>query len=206
MSSIFNIINNEWFSIVVSIAVVAGYAVAVSKLFNKISERKQIEEKRFLKALSNGIKTGIVTEFSDIENIYKGVRGASGDEESNKARLAKWLRQYLLSLFENDGDNTETEIARKIKIEITKYIEQVEKTTPHAGLPDLERSIIRDIDTYLSIENKDAAKRKIDELVAAIQVREESLKKLESTNKWSVPLSVIGLILTVIFGFISLLK
>ncbi len=198
--------NKEWLLTGGGIAATAAYAVAVNALINKITKKRKVEEKHFIKALSQGIKSGIVTDFSDIDNIYKGVRGSSGDEASNKDRLAKWLRQYLLSLFEDDKAHKETEVAVRIKSEITKYIEQVEKTSPHSGLPDLERSIVKDIDSYLSLDNKDGAKRKIDELAAAIQVREESLKKLESTNKWAVPLSVIGLVLTITFGLVSLFQ
>lgn len=185
-------------------AVIATYAVAVSKMLNRISERKETEEKRFLKALSSGIKSGVISEFSDIDNIYKGVRASIGDEEVNRARLAKWLRAYLLQIFENEVEEKNCDSIKSIKKEITDYINQVEKASPHVGLPDLERSIVRDIETYLHSDQKDSVSRKVDELVAAIQVREESMKKMENTNKWAVPLSVVGLILTLIFGISSI--
>jgi hypothetical protein len=191
-------------AIAVATVVIATYAVAVSKMLNRITERKETEEKRFLKALSSGIKSGVISEFSDIDNIYKGVRSSIGDEEVNRARLAKWLRAYLLQIFENEVDERNSEAVKSIKKEITDYINQVEKTSPHVGLPDLERSIVRDIETYLHSDQKDGVSRKVDELVAAIQVREESMKKIENTNKWAVPLSVVGLILTLIFGISSI--
>jgi len=190
--------------IAAAVATIAAYAVAVSKMLNRITEKREIEEKHFIKALSSGIKAKVVTEFSDIENIYKGVRTTTGDAEVNRARLAKWLRKYLLQLFEQDTNESEIESLKSIKKEITEYINLVEKTSPHVGLPSLERSIIRDLETYLGTDNKEGVGRKISELVAAIQVREESLQKIESTNKWAVPLSIIGLILTVVFGAISL--
>lgn len=190
--------------IVAASAVIATYAVAVSKMLNRISERKETEEKRFLKALSSGIKSGVISEFSDIDNIYKRVRASIGDEEVNRARLAKWLRAYLLQIFENEVEEKNCDSIKSIKKEITDYINQVEKASPHVGLPDLERSIVRDIETYLHSDQKDSVSRKVDELVAAIQVREESMKKMENTNKWAVPLSVVGLILTLIFGISSI--
>ncbi|MFK5947599.1 MAG: hypothetical protein QM500_02370 [Methylococcales bacterium] len=201
-SEIFNISNP--LMIAVGTAVIATYAVAVSKMLNRITERKETEEKRFLKALSAGIKSGVITEFSDIENIYKGVIASIGDEEVNRARLAKWLRAYLLQIFENEIDEKNRDLIKSIKKEITEYINQVEKASPHVGLPDLERSIVRDIEAYLNSDQKDGVSRKLDELVAAIQVREDSFKKMESTNKWAVPLSVVGLILTLIFGISSI--
>lgn len=204
MSSIFDFLDVSGpLPVALATAVIAAYAVAVSKMLNRITERKESEEKRFLKALSSGIKSGVINGFSDIENIYKGVRGSVGDEEVNRARLAKWLRAYLLQLFESEIDEKNSQSVQSIKNEITEYINQVEKSSPHVGLPDLERSIVRDIETYLNSEQKDGVSRKLDELVTAIQVREETLRKIQSTNKWAVPLSVVGLILTVIFGVLS---
>lgn len=190
--------------IALATAVIAAYAVAVSKMLNRITERKETEEKRFLKALSSGIKSGVINNFCDIENIYKGVRNSIGDEEVNRARLAKWLRTYLLQIFENEIDEKNSQSIQSIKDEISEYINQVEKSSPHVGLPDLERSIVRDIETYLHSDHKDGVSRKLDELVTAIQVREETLRKIQNTNKWAVPLSVVGLVLTVVFGVFSI--
>jgi hypothetical protein len=201
-TDLFNISNP--LMIITATMVIAAYAVAVSKMLNRIAERKETEEKRFLKALSAGIKSGVITDFSDIENIYKGVRASIGDDEVNRARLAKWLRAYLLQIFENEVDDKNRDSVKSIKKEITEYINQVEKSSPHVGLPDLERSIVRDIEAYLNSDQKEGVSRKLDELVAAIQIREDSFRKLESTNKWAVPLSVVGLILTLIFGISSI--
>ena len=91
----------------------------------------------------------------------------------------------------------------EIKKQISSFIDKAESASPHTGIPDLERSIVRDIENYLSSQNTDSAKRKLNELIAAIQVREESVNKLQAITKWSVPLSVIGLILTIFFGLTS---
>jgi len=100
--------------IAAAVATIAAYAVAVSKMLNRITEKREIEEKHFIKALSSGIKAKVVTEFSDIENIYKGVRTTTGDAEVNRARLAKWLKKYLLQLFEQDTNESEIESLKSI--------------------------------------------------------------------------------------------
>lgn len=114
------------------------------------------------------------------------------------------MRVYLLQLFESEINEKNSQSVQSIKNEITEYINQVEKSSPHVGLPDLERSIVRDIEAYLNSDQKDGVSRKLDELVTAIQIREETLRKIQNTNKWAVPLSVVGLILTVTFGVLSI--
>lgn len=107
-----------------------------------------------------------------------------------------------MDLFEDTKENTNENLT-EIKKQISSFIEKAESASPHAGIPDLERSIVRDIENYLSSQNTESVKRKLNELVAAIQVREDSVNKLQSITKWSVPLSVIGLFLTIFFGVIS---
>lgn len=187
MSLVIEILNNNdliKISFVCAAAIV--YAIAVSRLFNRIRDRRNAEEKRFTNALNNGIKKNMVTEFSDVEYIYKGVRKINNrDDEINKARLATWLRSFLLDLVENSEE--ETENLKSIKKYISTFIEKAESASPHAGIPDLERNIIRDIENYLNAQNTDSVKRKLNELVAAIQAREESVQKLQGITKWSVP-------------------
>ncbi|WP_312244290.1 hypothetical protein [Stutzerimonas nitrititolerans] len=191
--------------IAASALAITSYAVAVSKMLNRITGRRENEEKQFIKVISPSIKSKIITDFSDIENIYKGVRSSLSYDDTDKARLAKWLRKYLLQVLKQETNEKNTDLIKTIKNEISEHIKEVEKASPHAALPELERSIVRDIETYLFADNKESVNRKLNELVTTIQVREEAFRKIENTNKWAVPLSVIGLILTVIFGVMSLL-
>ena len=178
---------------------IVTYVFVLSKVLNRSKERKKSEQTKFLTALSLGIKNGKVESFHDIENIFKAVRKRNSDNEVYNALLAEWLREYLLDnvISVKDYDN-------KTKILVSEFIAKAEKASPHAGLPELERSIVRDIESYLDDQNIDSTKRKVSELVSAIKVREEAYSKAHSTNKWSVPLSIVGLILTVFFGITSL--
>ncbi len=168
----------------------------------KIKNRKENEEKRFIKLLSNGIKNKMIDSFSDVEDIYKGVcKINNSDNETDKSKLAKWLRELLLNLIENKTDNY-----LEVKKSIVSFIKKAETESPHSGLPELERNIIRDIENYTNLKNTESTKQKLNELVAAIQARTESIKKLQGITKWSVPLSIVGLILTLIFGILSFIK
>ena len=186
---------------------IVTYAAAVTRMLRRLSERREKERDRFFKALTEGFKVGAVKTLLDIENLYKGVCRISTEEGTKPARLSKWLREYLVELLEAGTKAKENSDEKLIwKDSITAFIEQLEQQSPYANLPDLERSIITDIEVFLNSDDKTAIERKLGEITAAIQVREESFAKIRSTNRWSVPLAVIGLVLTITFGLISLFK
>ena len=207
MENIFRyLFNTSNGSIFLALVLSAVYAITLSMFFNRDKNRRRAEEKRFVSALTAGFTNGTITGFSDIQNLYKAVRNINAnDDELNKARLARWLRSYLLGIVEDSNSNN-SESANQIKIKISAFVQKAEMESPHAGLPDLERSIIRDMDSYIQSSNADGARRKLDEMATAIQIREESVTRLQGITKWSVPLSVIGLILTILFGVMSIVK
>ena len=189
----------------VALIIVLTYGILLLYFLRIMRNSRVEEEKKFINALSTGITNGVITEFSDVVNIYKGVRKAtSGNDENSKARLATWLRAYLLSELESSTEISNTDQMIATKNQVTAFIEKAEKESPHALLPDLERNVIRDIESYLGANDNSSVKRKIGELSTAIQIREEALGSLQSTTKWSVPLSIFGFVLTVIFGILSI--
>ena len=87
------------------------------------------------------------------------------------------------------------------KHQIVQYLAE---TSPCTDLPDAERNILSDISTFLEKNDVDSVKRKTLELAGMIQARNDDLNKIRNVNRWTVPLSAVGLILTIIFGFLAL--
>ncbi|MGR6008448.1 hypothetical protein ACT7CZ_06825 [Bacillus cereus] len=67
-------------------------------------------------------------------------------------------------------------------------------------IPQSERGMMNDIFSFLGKNDSEAIRRKLVELSNAIQLRKEELDKIEKLNKWSIPLAVVGLALTIMFG------
>lgn len=198
-------LGNELVQTIIVVAVTVTYATVLNRFLSKSRTRRDQEEKRFINALSNGIGKNAISSFSDVENLYKAIRRKNNiDDDVSKDILAIWLRNYMLEVVEGCEESNSEQVGSLIA-QITSYIDKAEMESPHAGLPDLERSIIRDIESYLHANNSDGVKRKLSELSTAVQLREESVSRLQSITKWSVPLSVIGLLLTVVFGVASLI-
>ena len=166
-------------------------------------------KRNFFKALSEGLKIGAINTIEDIENIHKGME--ISEDKSYRYRLVRWLREYLVLLFSEDvvkfiEDEIENKILVEWKQKLTDFIQKIEETSPYSDLPEPERTILTDISNYLKDNNKDAVKRKLSELSVIIQARNDDLNRIKNTNKWAVPLTIAGMILTIIFGLLSIFK
>ena len=98
------------------------------------------------------------------------------------------------------------ETIRDWKQKITNFISQNEVSAPFADLPSAERNVLNDISTFLENNDKESVKRKTSELAGMIQARHSDLASIRSVNRWTVPLSVIGMILTVVLGIVALVN
>jgi hypothetical protein len=91
-----------------------------------------------------------------------------------------------------------------LKIKIKELLRLIETETPFAGLPAAERNLVLDARKFIETNELGAATQKVDDLANLIEARQDAYEKLQSSNKWSVPLAIIGLVLTVVFGVMSL--
>ncbi len=182
------------------------YAVVSFRFLTFTRERRTRQEQRFFKALDAGFTSGSLESLNDVVNIYKGVAGMSSEDLEYRTGLSRRLREYLVQVIERGtGEDGKPVQAPKASI-ISRLIAENDTASPHADLPDLERSIISDISEYLKSGNVGAVERKVEELSSAIQARENDLSRIRNTNRWSVPLAAVGLVLTVLFGLLSLLR
>ena len=180
----------------------ATYIVFGFYFLRQIKIRRIRRREKFFEALTKSFQLGSIESIDDVINLLKGIT-TSFSEEEYKAGLTRWLRQYIVYLVTSESDKN---FVNTCKQKISEFIRQNETTSPFSELPDNERNILKDIMEYLNTDNKDAIKRKLNELKISIQTRYDDLRQVKAQNKWSVPLAIIGLILTIIFGIISLFK
>jgi len=193
-------------NILISLITVVYASLVMQLLFKKkIGERDEAKRK-FFKALLEGLKIGAINTIDDIENVYKGIGVLSAEDLSYRYRLSRWLREFMVALISKEIDKSiEDKTLIEWKEKISSFIQKIEEVSPYSDLPDIERSILTDISTYLKNNDKDAVERKLSELASIIQARNDDLNKIRSTNKWAVPLAVVGMILTVVFGLLSII-
>jgi len=190
-------------SIVTSIFTVV-YVITAKNFLSRNAERRKDRQSKLWETLSTGFSNNSIGTVDDVVNIYKGINNLGGEDISYRAGLAKNLREYLVSVI-SSKELDEAEILR-IKGNVTTIIEFIETENPYTDVPTAERNLILDVQKFIEHSDKDSAKEKLTDLAGLIEVRQDSLERVQASNKWSVPLAAIGLILTIIFGLISLFK
>jgi hypothetical protein len=183
------------------------YAVTVFAFFTKRRKVYQERKQSFFLALLKGFENKVIADKIDILNIYKGITNSPSGETEYSVGLNSWLRQFLVDLYKRSNDLGITAIQLSdIKTKVTATIKEFEEIAPYSELPNTEKNLLTDISSYLNIGDKDSIIRKLKELQIVIQTRYQESIKLQNSNKWSIPLAIIGVILTIIFGSISIIK
>jgi hypothetical protein len=199
------------YSIILAVTIsLIAYFYTISNLFRPKKESGRIVEnksKKFYQSLLEGLKTGSITTIDDLINIYKGISDLSSEDLSYRYGLSRRLRTFLVDLISKDIDKTiDDETIVKWKQQISEFIRINEEISPYADLPSVERNLLNDISAFLEKNDTESTKRKLLELAGMIQARNDDLNKIQSINKYAVPLSIIGLILSIIFGLMAIFK
>ena len=182
------------------------YSLSVIRLLGKLKARKLERKKIFINTFITGISDNTIANSTDLLNIYSGITKLSPEDLTNRQDLNKWLREILAKLINKEvGQDLVQDKVIEIKEKITNFIKENETTNPYTDLPDTERSIINDLSAFNKLGDQNSINRKLSELSSVIITRHEQQKKIENLNKWSIPLAIIGMVLTIIFGILSII-
>jgi len=196
----------------VSIPIVLSVFIALYVTFIYFSVRlmrskREEGKKKFFKALFEGLKLSSITTLENVINIYKGATGLSSEDLQYRFGLSRHLREFLVELTsKNKSIFGETLDEKKILPWIQKINEVIKKNeeiSPFADLPAAERNILTDLLIYAENNDIESTNRKLSELAGLIQGRNDALIKTSKINKWAIPISAIGIVLTIIFGILA---
>lgn len=95
---------------------------------------------------------------------------------------------------------TEWLLYNKIK---TILLEE-KKDRPFMDVPEEEKPLMININSCLESGDTETAKFNLKELSSVVIAKHRINKRNEKVNRWSVPLAIIGLALTIIFGIYSM--
>ncbi|WP_448788364.1 hypothetical protein [Bacteroides graminisolvens] len=195
----------DYFSQLSMLLVSISYIVAVYSMLTSAKKRRLKRKEKFIETFIRGLSENTIENYDDLLNVYSGVTQLSVEDLTNKQIMNKWLREVLSKLVNRDiGKDLDNNQLLEIKNKITIYIKANESAFPFTDLPETERNIINDITSYNKLGERDSVDRKINELSSVIITRYELQKKIERLNKWSIPIAIVGLILTVIFGVLPI--
>lgn len=198
------------------ILTVIGFTFTVLKFFfEKEKETAEEENKKTIEIKSkffitvlNGLEKGAIGTLEDINNIYEGLDVSTFEDSSrHRDHLSKWLKELIVELISREKDESlEGEVLKNYHQKISEFIHRIEEESPYSDISEIERSILIDISIYLEAGNKENAERKLSELAGMIRTRSDDLNKIRNTNKWTTFLALAGMVFTIIFGLLTILR
>lgn len=166
--------------------------------FSSASEKAE----KFYKMLMKSLENDLINNIDDVMNTYSGITGFSYSKDEKRYYLGRRLRGFLVYMLKQDS--IEKEILKKWKDIVTGFINELETEAPYAEVPSSERRVLLEINRSINNEEYGGIKGRLDDLAGMIQNRNEEKNRATRINRWSVPLTVIGLFLTITFGALSL--
>jgi hypothetical protein len=203
MKTIFEYNSTEYKVILLTASII--YAFAFKYIFDfQRKKKRDARNREFFKALSAGLENNTISTYEDIVYIYEGITSTTLENSDFKNGLKRWLKEYLVLLVSNslEGKPDESKL-NDWKEKVTGFIRKNEEVSPFDDIPAAEKNLLIDILAYDDKGEKDAVKRKVDELSGLIKSKNEVLTKIQNSNKYSTILAVVGLILTILTSILS---
>ncbi|WP_373433480.1 hypothetical protein ACEO96_19005 [Vibrio anguillarum] len=86
---------------------------------------------------------------------------------------------------------------------VVNLLDSSRETEPFAALPPEERRLMEQLQIQLKNVDDEITSRTMNELKQVLLARNKEYTKIEEQNAWSLPLSIIGVFLTLVFGIWS---
>ncbi|MDP8213430.1 MAG: hypothetical protein P9X22_09135 [Candidatus Zapsychrus exili] len=88
---------------------------------------------------------------------------------------------------------------------IFSIIESEKKVDPYFGLQNEQRIALKNLEIAIKSNNQELIKENFEEIREFVKSKNRELNDLANKNRWNLPVGLIGLILTILFGLLSLL-
>jgi len=104
-------------------------------------------------------------------------------------------------LIKNGDNNNDNYLDALIPI-----VEAEADREPFSNLPPEQRRILLILSNSIKAGDQELAEGTMKELSDILLLRNEELESLRSSSEWSLPIGIIGLTLTVVFGSVSIYR
>ena len=121
-------------------------------------------------------------------------------DRKSKGELKKYGYVELLEdfLVQSGGKNENFKQAHYTKVvEVLKKAKNIE---PFASLPSEERRLMDGIQLFVQKGDTTSSINALNELKQVILARHKEYERIEKQNSWSLPLAIIGVFFTLLFG------
>lgn len=163
------------------------------RAFLAILERNQDNDEKCISETQIAFKRLSVRD-PDIQKSYKSAVGLLEDflfrVDSNKTTAFK--------------ESYEIEVSQDCRKRISKIIDLMKIDQPYASVSSSYNSLFNMLNQALSTNNVDFGKSTLNQLVNNVEILEQTINAKARENLISTIVSIVGVILTIVFGFISI--
>lgn len=196
MQELLNLTNGSIGALV--LAGLVAYLTVIAAGVHFFTQVRGARRRRLRTAFAHGVHGKTIRDVSDAIDVYRGICPNVTDDSAIRQSIARILREIVAGEAEAGlaADFGSMDHAKGM-------LRDILEVDPFLGLPSADRSLLKDIDTYISNNETFAAKIKLRDLGGLIQARHDSLRSQQAINRWSVPIAVLGLVLNVVFGVLA---
>lgn len=175
-------------------------------VFNK---RKKRAEGKYYVLLLKAIEQGTIEE-DGIRSIYNRFNEElSNILISTEISYEDFLESFKFYVIENVNDEV---LTRKVNQKLQPILDTIKEKNPYANVNEGQRRILLSIEETMKNSStitpgeRTAIRYNLNELAIAFVEKQERLLRSQKVNKWTVPISIVGVIATIAFGIIQLFQ
>ena len=138
-------------------------------------------------------RDGLQIAFNSIDRTSDRVLSTYG--------FANVLEDYAASIHSDKNQEN-----NKFFSQLKEAIKTERRAEPYSQIPKEQGRLLKNLDDAIVSDQKDSAEFNLKELNSILVINDEHVKDLESQNAWSIPLAIVGLILTLVFGIAGIAR
>lgn len=173
-------------------AVISVYIAFIFVYFTLVKSRRRLKYSRVREAYTliiRGIEQGTLDNDSDVLLIYKKLVQTYSLSRS----YMDFLESFLIYVRKTSEDK---EIMLKIMQRINPILDKEREEKPYCNINDRERRILLTIEDAFKKNEINSIKHILVDLSMVIESNQKALDRAKTTNKWSIPISIVGVLLT----------
>ena len=168
-------------------AYIAMVAIMLTRIRGRVYRKNSDKEKAY-ELLLKGYEQKTLNDKA-ISLIYKREIARKYDNLS----YISFLESFLIYVRQKDEDGELTTHISKI---IDPILEKEKAEKPYSNIKERERRILLAIEESAQKGELTSLNNNLEDLSIVIESNQKTLDKARMTNKWSIPISVIGILLT----------
>ncbi len=166
------------------------------KILLKEKGKRISSTEKLFKLINSNLEKGLIKDKEDILLLLNSV----SREYYKDFSLSPIIEDYIAFLSEKD----EKELLQKNYILLKDIINKENEEKPFSDVPNEERRLLKSIDDSVKHNDLESITFSLHELNSVISTRSKIYKRANAINRWSIPVALIGILLTIFFGIMSL--